>query len=101
MTRSAVLGLGTVAILAIPASIPTSGDRRVPPRPHLAAVLECPLFRPFWLPPMSAREVTMWARLVPVLAILSTPASAQDYIPPWASCPIGHGPRFDRLDLIT
>ena len=23
----------------------------------------------------------MWARLVPVLAILSTPASAQDYIP--------------------
>ena len=30
---------------------------------------------------MSAGEVTMWARLVPVLAILSTPASAQDYIP--------------------
>ena len=57
----------------------------------------------------------MWARLVPVLAILSTPASAQDYIPQLSTStaqkngrafrtdgkvPTKDGAKNDRLDCV-
>jgi thymidylate synthase len=57
----------------------------------------------------------MWARLVPVLAILSTPASAQDYIPQLSTTtgqeigrafrtdgkvPTKDGAKNDRLDCV-